>query len=137
MLRAPRGEGKSFSKMHKAPRPPDDAQRLANLRMYKILDSAAERAFDDITLLASRLSKTPISLITLLDQDRQWFKSHIGIEISETNRDLAFCEHAIAGEGPFVICDTLKDERFRDNALVTGDPRIRFYAGTPLISDEG
>jgi hypothetical protein len=136
MLRARMPMGRVL-KMHKAPRPPDDAERLANLRMYNILDSAAERAFDDITLLASRLCQTPISIITLVDEERQWFKSHTGTELSQTDRDSSFCAHAIAGDEPFVISDALEDERFRDNPLVTGDPHVRFYAGMPLISAEG
>jgi PAS domain S-box-containing protein len=115
----------------------DEKQRLENLRMYNILDSGAEREFDDITLLASRICQTPISVISLVDADRQWFKSSVGLGGLRTDRESAFCSHAILGSDVLVVPDALKDERFADNPNVFQDPAIRFYAGTPLVSSEG
>jgi PAS domain S-box-containing protein len=123
--------------MLKSPVPIDEKQRLENLRMYNILDSGAEREFDDITRLASQICQTPISVISLVDADRQWFKSSIGIRGSQTDRESAFCGHAILGKKVLVVPDALKDERFAGNPNVVQDPAIRFYAGTPLISSEG
>jgi PAS domain S-box-containing protein len=123
--------------MLKSPIPIDEKRRLENLRMYNILDSGAEREFDDLTLLASQICQTPISIISLIDADRQWFKSVVGIKLSQTGREMAFCGHAIVGTGVFIVPDTLKDERFADNPYVIQAPAIRFYAGAPLVSAEG
>lgn len=115
----------------------NDAARVATLQKYDILDTEPEKAFDDLALLASYVCKTPIALISLVDEDRQWFKSKIGVNVSETPRDIAFCSVAIQQPDVMVVPDTLLDERFRNNPLVVSDPRIRFYAGAPLITEEG
>jgi two-component system NtrC family sensor kinase len=115
----------------------NDAARVAALQKYDILDSEPEKAFDDLALLASYVCKTPIAMISLVDEDRQWYKSKIGVTFSETPRDIAFCSVAIQQPDVFVVPDTLLDERFRNNPLVVSDPRVRFYAGAPLISEEG
>ncbi len=111
--------------------------RLAALHAYRILDTDPEIAFDDLTLLASQICNTPIALISLVDEDRQWFKSRVGISASQTSRDIAFCAHAIRQPGLFIVPDAMLDERFRGNPLVTSDPHIRFYLGAPLLSREG
>ena len=121
----------------KPPLPADEETRLEKLRQYRILDTAAEQVFDDITRLASDVCKTPISLLTFIDQNRQWFKSNVGLPIAETSRDIAFCSHAILQPDIFIVPDTLADQRFAQNPLVTHDPNIRFYAGMPLITKEG
>jgi two-component system NtrC family sensor kinase len=115
----------------------NDGARVAALQKYDILDTEPEKAFDDLALLASYVCKTPIAMISLVDEDRQWFKSKVGVSMSETPRDIAFCSVAIQQPDVFVVPDTLQDERFRNNPLVVSDPRIRFYAGAPLISEEG
>jgi GAF domain-containing protein len=119
-----------------APSTPD-AVRVAALEKYAILDTEPEQAFDDLTLLASYVCKTPIALISLVDENRQWFKSKIGIAASETPRQVALCSVAIQQSDVMVVPDTLQDERFRNNPLVVADPRIRFYAGAPLINEDG
>jgi GAF domain-containing protein len=115
----------------------DDAGRVAALEKYAILDSDPEQTFDDLTLLASFICKTPIALISLVDEKRQWFKSRVGITQSETSRNIAFCSRAIQQSDLFIIPDALEDDRFRDNPLVVSEPHIRFYAGAPLINEDG
>ena len=115
----------------------DEQARLAALRRYRILDTEPEQRFDDLTLLASQICDTPISLITLIDSDRQWFKSRVGLDVEETSRGVAFCAHAIRQPGIMQVSDAATDARFRDNPFVTGEPNIRFYAGAPLITPDG
>ena len=115
-----------------APLPADDAARVAALRSINVLDTPPEERFDRLTRLAKRLFGVPIALVSLVDADRQWFKSCIGLNVSETSRDVSFCGHAILRDDILMIPDALLDERFHDNPLVTDEPHIRFYAGCPL-----
>ena len=110
----------------------DEAVRLTTLPSLDILDSLGEERFDRLTRMAKHMFRVPIALVSLVDENRQWFKSCIGLEVSETSRDISFCGHAILGDEVFVIPDTLKDDRFADNPLVLEDPHIRFYAGCPI-----
>lgn len=118
------------------PIPKNEAARLKNLSQYQIIDTPAEKAYDDITRLAASICGTPIALISLVDGNRQWFKSSVGLESSETPREVAFCAYTILQEEIFIIPDTKKDPRFAHNALVTSEPYIRFYAGVPLITSQ-
>jgi PAS domain S-box-containing protein len=112
--------------------------RLAVLRDFAVLDTPTEREFDDLTALAATICDVPMALVSLVDRDRQWFKSRVGLEVTETPRTDSFCAHAIAGgDDVMVVPDAPADPRFADNALVTGAPHIRFYAGVPLVSEEG
>jgi diguanylate cyclase (GGDEF)-like protein len=119
------------------PTPIDETQRLRALTTLRILDTMPEDRFDRITRLACRAFDLPIALVTLIDRDRQWFKSRQGLELRETSRQISFCGHTISGDGALVVPDTLLDPRFADNPLVTGAPMIRFYAGQPVHSPDG
>ncbi len=116
----------------------DDAKRVSELRKYNILDTLTEKDYEDVTFLASVICDVPIALISFVDEDRQWFKSHLGLAATETLREYSFCSHAINSPGEIMIVeDSRIDERFKNNPLVTGDPQIVFYAGVPLINEEG
>jgi GAF domain-containing protein len=123
--------------MAEASLPPEESERLRTLRLYRVLDTAAQKAYDELTHLAAKLCDTPIGLVSLVDERRQWFKSRVGLEAQETPREMAFCAHAILQDGPLIVEDALADPRFADNPLVTSDPNIRFYAGAPLRMPSG
>ena len=112
--------------------PQDEEARLKTLRSLNVLDTPSEERFDRLTRLAKRMFDVPIALVSLVDENRQWFKSCIGLNVSETPRDISFCGHAILGNEIFIIPDATEDERFSDNPLVLNEPYIRFYAGCPL-----
>jgi GAF domain-containing protein len=120
-----------------APIPENEAARLAALKEYHLLDTEPEQSYDDITALASHICRVPITMISLVDESRQWFKSRVGIKQQQTPRRVAFCAHAILQQEPFMVHDATKDRRFARNALVTGKPHVRFYAGYPLVNPEG
>jgi GAF domain-containing protein len=124
--------------MRSAVKPSNEAQRLAILRKYRVLDTSPEAAFDEIVWLASIICKVPVALISLIDQDRQWFKAKVGLEAMQTHRDLAFCAHAILEPTQLLeVKDALQDERFASNPLVLCTPQVRFYAGAPLRTVSG
>jgi two-component system cell cycle sensor histidine kinase/response regulator CckA len=118
-------------------RPSNESQRLAALRAYELLDTLPEAAYDDLTALAAHLCGAPMAMISLLDKDRQWLKSAIGLPFKETPRDISFCGHAILQPHLFIVPDALDDERFASNPLVVEEPRVRFYAGAPLVTARG
>jgi diguanylate cyclase (GGDEF)-like protein len=117
--------------------PANEAERLHALRALQILDTSHEERFDRVTRIAKRMFGVEISLVSLVDEDRQWFKSKQGLDAAETSREISFCGHAINQDALFVVPNTLEDKRFFDNPLVTGPPNIRFYAGYPLKLREG
>jgi GAF domain-containing protein len=121
----------------KARLPANEAQRLAALREYRILDTAAEQSYDDITKLAAYICEVPIATISLGDESRHWLKSKLGWDQQEKPRDVAFSAHAILQSKPLIVRDALKDRRFANSPLVARPPHIRFYAGFPLVSPEG
>ncbi|NEO85651.1 MAG: GAF domain-containing sensor histidine kinase [Spirulina sp. SIO3F2] len=116
--------------------PKNEEARLQTLYELDILDTLGEQAYDDLTQLAAEICQTPIALVSLVDRDRQWFKSKYGLAASETPRDLAFCAHTILNEKIMLVEDSSQDERFADNPLVTGQPHVRFYAGVPLLMSD-
>ena len=117
--------------------PSIEAARIAALNRYAILDTEPEQSFDDLVILAAYVCKTPMAMLSLVDEHRQWFKSKVGVQVRETPREVSICSHAIRQEDLFVVPDTLEDPRFRENVLVVGEPRIRFYAGAPLVNEDG
>lgn len=117
--------------------PRDETARLEALRELNLLDTLPEERFDRITRLAQHLFEVPMALISLVDAERQWFKSCIGVPVRQTPRSISFCAHAILGESPLLVADTLLDPRFHDNPLVISAPRVRFYAGVPLRVTNG
>ncbi len=121
----------------KPPVPSNEARRLKVLWQYDLLDTVPEEIFDDLTELAARICEAPIALISLVDEDRQWFKSKVGITVNETSRDISFCAYAVTQQDLFIVPDATLDPRFAKNPLVTSDPKIRFYAGAPLITPDG
>lgn len=121
----------------KLPIPKNESRRLKVLWQYDVLDTVPEEVFDDLTDLAAYICEAPIALISLVDEDRQWFKSRVGVTVKETTRDISFCAHAILGQGLFIVPDAGQDARFKNNPLVTGPQKIRFYAGAPLITPDG
>jgi len=124
--------------MPSVPIPSNEAERLAALQAYDILDTLPEKSFDDLTRLAAHICQTPVVLVSLVDGERQWFKSRIGMEDTETSRQVSFCAHAILDQHHVMtVPDATKDPRFADNPLVTGDFKLRFYAGAPLVSSTG
>ncbi len=120
-----------------APFPKNEKQRLKVLWQYSVLDTMPEEIFDDLTELAARICEAPVAMITLVDEDRQWFKAKVGVSINETSRDISFCAHAITQPGLFIVPDATQDERFARNPLVKSDPKVRFYAGAPLVTPDG
>jgi len=120
-----------------APLPADEAERLKVLAACAILDSPPEQSYDDLTQLAAYVCGTPMALVSLIDANRQWFKSRIGVRPSQTGREISFCAYTILRPEPLIVADTLRDPRFLGSSLVIGEPFIRFYAGVPLRTREG
>src|ERR1700693_1699447 len=117
--------------------PQNESERIDALQRYEIPDPGPQQKFDDLTLLASHICQSPIALISLVDAERQWFKSGVGLTTSQTPRSISFCGHAILEDDVMVVPDAAADARFSDNPLVTGEPNVRFYAGAPLVTPEG
>src|SRR5215813_15170804 len=115
----------------------NEKARVQALYRYKILDTDPEKAFDDLTILAAHICQTPVALISLIDSQRQWFKSRVGIDITETPREVSFCAVAIQQPNLFIVPDATKDPRFSANPFVVSDPKVRFYAGAPFTSSDG
>src|SRR5215203_5297155 len=115
----------------------DEKQRLEAVQKYHILDTDDEQDYDDIVELASQVCQTPIALITFLDDKRQWFKAKKGFSLRETDIQISFCTHTVKGDDILMVKDTIKDERFSDNPLVTSYPNVRFYAGVPIKMPDG
>ncbi|MFI5840767.1 GAF domain-containing protein [Catenuloplanes sp. NPDC051500] len=120
-----------------AAKPANEAGRLAALHDLAVLDTDPEQEFDDIVALASHVCGVPMSLVSLVDADRQWFKAKVGMELTETSREVSFCAHAILGKDLLVVPDVQMDRRFADNPMAVGDPGVRFYAGAPLVTSDG
>jgi len=120
-----------------APTPKHETRRLEVLWQYDVLDTVPEEVFDELADLAALICEAPIALISLVDEDRQWFKARVGTTLKETSRDISFCAHAILDTDVMIVPDATKDERFKQNSLVTEKPKIRFYAGAPLITPDG
>jgi GAF domain-containing protein len=120
-----------------SPTQQNEARRLKVLWQYEVLDTVPEEIFDQLTELAACICEAPIALISLVDEDRQWFKSRVGTDLQETSRKISFCAHAIKQHGLFIVPDARKDRRFADNPLVVSEPHIRFYAGAPLVTVDG
>jgi len=123
--------------MKKAPIPKDELKRIASLYALDLLDTPPEERFDRLTSCATKIFHVPISTLTLIDANREWFKSCQGLSKTEGDRAISFCGHALVENEILIIKDTLKDERFADNPMVTGGPHIRFYAGVPIMSADG
>ena len=120
-----------------APTPGIEAARVAALDRYAILDSEPEQSFDDLVVLAAHVCQVPMAMLSLVDDHRQWFKSKFGVQVRETPKEASICAQAIQQNDLFIVPDTLQDARFRENPLVTGEPHIRFYAGAPLVNEDG
>ena len=136
-IRACNPRGELGPLVQKPDTPSDEAVRLATLRSLNVLNTASEERFDRLTRMARRMFNVPVALVSLVDDDRQWFISCIGLEMTGTPRDISFCGHAILGDDVFVIPDATQDPRFADNPMVRGEPDIRFYAGCPLYAPNG
>lgn len=121
----------------KAPLPKNEVKRIEILWKYDVLDTPPEKLFDELTSLAAYICEAPVALISLVDENRQWFKSKVGISLKETSRDISMCAHAILQKNLMIVPDATQDERFKDNPFVVSDPKIRFYAGAPLITPSG
>jgi GAF domain-containing protein len=120
-----------------APIQKNEVQRIKVLWQYEVLDTVPEEVFDELTSLAAHICGAPIALITLVDENRQWFKSTVGVALKETGRDISFCAHAILQNDLLIVPDTTRDDRFKDNPFVTAGPKVRFYAGAPLVTPDG